>query len=46
MTEIESLQVKITKLKEAKSNAAKEHQFELSAILRDREKYYMQKSAI
>jgi len=38
MTEIESLHVKITKLKEVKSNAAKEHQFELSATLRDKEK--------
>ena len=43
MTEIESLQVEITKLKEVKSNAAKEQKFELSATLRDREKILIAK---
>lgn len=43
MTEIESLQVEIDKLKEAKSNAAKEQRFELSATLRDREKILLSK---
>jgi len=43
MTEIENLQVEINKLKEAKSKAAKEQQFELSATLRDREKVLLAK---
>ena len=43
MTEIENLEVEITKLKEAKSKAAKEQQFELSATLRDREKILITK---
>lgn len=43
MTEIESLQVEFNKLKEAKSNVAKEQQFELSATLRDREKLLLTK---
>lgn len=38
MTEIETLQAELLKLKEAKSKAAKEQRFELSATLRDREK--------
>lgn len=37
MTAIESLQAEIEKLKEAKSKAAKEQLFELSALLRDKE---------
>lgn len=43
MTEIEILQVEFDKLKEAKSTAAKEQQFELSATLRDREKILLAK---
>lgn len=43
MTTIESLQAEIEKLKEAKSKAAQEQRFELSALLRDKEKVVLTK---
>ena len=43
MTEIETLQAEFIKLKEAKSKAVTEQQFELSATLRDREKIIIEK---
>lgn len=43
MTTIESLQTEFEKLDEAKSKAAKEQRFELSALLRDKEKVLLEK---
>lgn len=43
MTTIESLQAEIEKLIDAKSKAAKEQRFELSALLRDKEQVLLAK---
>ena len=45
MTEIEKLKNVLERIKETKSSAVQQHNFELSAIIRDRENVLLEKIA-